>query len=134
MLDGIQIGHIYPQTMYCSHTVQASRSHQIIIQHGQTETPLPLQQGLAKASAPHAEDSSDKWCNLRRLSLKQQRLSWTLRNANNRIGSMRMMNASLSCYMRRTRPIWSDKMTLAPNPRQTNSNISEDKPRRDCTR
>ena len=35
--------------------------------------------------------------------------------------------------MQRTRPMWNCKMTQTPNPRQTNSDISEDKPRRDCT-
>ena len=71
---------------------------------------------------------------LRRLSLKQQTMSWVLRNENIRIGSMRMMNTSYSCYMRRTRPMKSGKIVLAPNPRQTNQNISEDKPRWDCMR
>ena len=47
---------------------------------------------------------------------------------------MIMMNVSLSCYMRRTRPMWGGKLTLASNLRQTNSDISEDKPRRDCLR
>ena len=54
-------------------------------------------------------------------------------NVDIRIGLMRMMNASLSCYMRRTRSTWSGKMTQAPNPRKKNSEISEDKPRKDCT-
>ena len=42
------------------------------------------------------------------------------------------MSVSLSCYMQRTKPVWSGKMTQAANPRKTNSDISEDKPRRDC--
>ena len=60
MLDRLQIGQIYTHTTHCSYTVQASQSHQIIIQHGQTETTLPLQQVLEtldkklKASAPYA--------------------------------------------------------------------------------
>ena len=71
---------------------------------------------------------------LRRLSLKQQKLSWVLTNMNIRIGLMRMTSVSLSCYVQRMKPIWSDKMTQSSNPRQTNSDISEDKPRRDCAR
>ena len=52
-----------------------------------------------------------------------------MQNANIRIGLMGMKNTSLSCYMRRTRHAWSDKITQALNPRQTNSNISGDKPK-----
>ena len=71
---------------------------------------------------------------LRRSSLKQQKLFWVLRNVNIKIGLMRMMSVSTSCYMQRTRPMWSGKMTQAQNPMQTNSDISEDKPRQDCMR
>ena len=87
-----------------------------------------------KTSAPHAEAILRSGASLRRSSLKQQKLSWVLRNMNIRIGSMRMMSVTLSCYMQRTRPMWNGKMTQAPNPRQTNSDFSEDKPRRDYAR
>ena len=69
---------------------------------------------------------------LRRSSLKQKKLSRVLWNVNIRIGSMTMMSVSLSYYIQRIRPMWSGKMTQAPNPRQTNSDISEEKLRRDC--
>ena len=71
---------------------------------------------------------------LRGSSLKQQKLSWVLKNMQIKTGSMRTMSASLSCYMQRTRHMWSGKMIQAPNPSQTNSDISEDKPRRYCAR
>ena len=86
----------------------------------------PVHPTMKKALRSHASS--------RRSSLKQQMLSWVLRNADIRIGWVRMTNLSLSCYIRRTRPMWSGKMTLGPNPRQANSDISEDKPRRDCMR
>ena len=71
-----------------------------------------------KASAPHMlKTALRSGVSLRRSSLKQQKLSWVLRNMNIRIDLKRMMNVSLSCYMWTTWPMWSGKITWAPNPK-----------------
>ena len=56
--------------------------------------------------------------NSRRSSPKQPRTSWDLRSMCIRTGLTIMMNISHSYSKRRTRLIWSGKMTPAPSPRQ----------------
>ena len=88
----------------------------------------------SRAGYPMLKTALWSGASLRRSSLKQQKLSWVLRNMNIRIGLMRLTSVSISYYMWRTRSMWSDKMTQAANPRQKKSEISVDKPRRDCMR
>ena len=141
MLDGPQIGQIYPHAVHCSHTAQVSQTHQIMIQHSQTQTPLPLQQFFGKHLMrssrqvhPTLRTAMKSGASLRISSLKQHKLSWVLRNEMIGICLMRTMSTSLSCYMRRTGPMWSGKITIAPNPRQPNLNISEVKLTKECVR
>ena len=139
MLDRKQIDQILsPSYTLLPHSTSIPKSSDHHLTWPDWDTPTTTT-GFGKldeklmASEPHAEDSSEKWCQFKIIT-ETAKLSWVLRNMNIKIGLKRIMSVSLSCYMQRTRPMWSGKITQAPNPREANLDISEDKPRRDCAR
>ena len=116
MLVKPQSGQIYPQATHCSHTVQVFQIIRTLFIMTRLRNPYHFNRFWEtlderfKASAPMLQQALISGGSLTRLSLKQQKLSWVLRNMNIRIGLMRMMSVSLSNYMWRTRPMCRDKM------------------------
>ena len=89
---------------------------------------------MFKVNAPNAEDSSEKWCQFKKIITETAKAVFGSKKCKHQ----NWFNESDECITQllheKARPMWSGKMTQAPDPRQINSDISEDKPRRDCMR
>ena len=87
-----------------------------------------------KASAPYTEDSSEKWCQFKKIVTETAKAVLGPKKCKHQDWFDENDECITQLLHEKTQAYVKWQMTQAPNPRQTNSNISENKPRRDCMR